>query len=298
MQIRALVLPLVAATVFLLSLSAPPEQGGTVNAVLGDESFVTTFGRAPRADDDEVLRIRTHLAHVERFLRAADVSDLTPEVQTERSRLLDVLAAYGEFGAFPSAFPATNARRPCFIDAEGRICAVGHLIAETEGRAAAEAIAEAHRYDRIDQMPASLLDEWATRSGFSLAELAMIQPAYGDPDLQQPDGPTLSAGVETVLIASTALLTAANAALAVGERGSRWTGAAGAVLGGSVLAIALGNEANYRTESFSVGGFALGVGLLQALRPRQASGPDLAVGAIRDWVRGETAPGLQARWQF
>ena len=89
-------------------------------------------------------------------------------------------------------------------------------------------------------MPESLLLDWARRSGFTLGELAMIQPAYGG--IPDPDGPMLSTAVESGVLAVASLLAGANTALIASERGPRWTGAAGAVLGGSVLALALNND--------------------------------------------------------
>ena len=50
--------------------SAPIDS---VNAVLGDASFVAAFGRPPGPGDSDEVRIRTHLAYVERRLRAVDV---------------------------------------------------------------------------------------------------------------------------------------------------------------------------------------------------------------------------------
>ena len=297
MRISALILLSVLSAVLLLSPSQPEEPAGDVNAVLRNESFAAVFGRSPTATDSEDLRIRTHLTYVETLLRNADVSRIQPDAREERSRLLDALAHYRQRGEFPTDFPEAGHRRPCFIDAGGRICAVGYLIEQSDGRDVAEAIASGYRYDLVEDMPESLLLDWARRSGFTLGELAMIQPAYGG--IPDPDGPMLSTAVESGVLAVASLLAGANTALIASERGPRWTGAAGAVLGGSVLALALNNESNYRGTGMAVGGVALGLGLLQVLRPRgRTSAPELTVSAMRDRVEGQSVPGLHARWRF
>lgn len=277
---------------------------GPVNAVLGDRSFVAAFGRAPTAGDDEQLRIRTHLAYVERRLRAADVSGLAPEARAERARLLDVLAVYRERGAFPRAFPATGTRRPCFIDAEGRICAVGRLIEASEGRAAAEAIAEAHRYAYVAEMPVALLAGWAARSGFTLRELAMIQPAYeGGGCYGCSDEPILSPGVEQGALATGFMLAGMNTVLLGQDRPYRWLGVAGAVVGGGLFALGLKQRGHYPVGDLAIGGAALGVGVLQAVRPAPPRGDAedglrVVVGGVPDRVRGGVLPGGTVHWRF
>lgn len=44
----------------------------SINPLLGDASFVHTFGHAPSANADEDVRIATHLAYIEQLLRDAD----------------------------------------------------------------------------------------------------------------------------------------------------------------------------------------------------------------------------------
>ena len=53
----------------------------SVNAVLGDVSFVEKLGRPPDASTDADLRIRTHLEYVERRLREKDCSGMTKELR-------------------------------------------------------------------------------------------------------------------------------------------------------------------------------------------------------------------------
>ena len=46
----------------------------TVNAIIGDRSFIETYSDRPTEYTDEVLRLQTHLSYVEQLLRSTDVS--------------------------------------------------------------------------------------------------------------------------------------------------------------------------------------------------------------------------------
>jgi signal transduction histidine kinase len=150
----------------------------TINAVLGDASFIHTFGFPPPPATDERLRISTHLAYVEQILRAAPVQHLASEQRQKRAFLLDKLHEYWQQGRFPKNTAFTHERRPCFIDGEGSICAVGYLVEQDSERAAAERINAHYRYQYVPQMDAPFVQEWMQQSGLSVAECAMIQPRY------------------------------------------------------------------------------------------------------------------------
>jgi hypothetical protein len=156
----------------------PPHAVNTVNAVLGDESFVKTFGTAPTAYTNETLRIRTHLAYVERLLRQKDCSSLTPAQRARRAVMLDKLHEYWLAGRFPVNEAYPNERRPCFIDRFGSICAVGYLIEQSAGRELAERINARHQYEYIATMTMPALAAWVATSGLTKEECAMIQPGY------------------------------------------------------------------------------------------------------------------------
>lgn len=171
-------------TIALLALFAAlgparAEAQSPINAVVGDQSWVQAHGRAPTAADDarELERIQTHLAWVERRLREASTSALTPELASRRERLLAALARYRDKGAFPRN-EAHEGRRPRFIDREGNVCAVGHLVELSAGRGLAEAIDRHHEYEYLLDMRSSALASWVARSGFEAKELAMVQPSY------------------------------------------------------------------------------------------------------------------------
>jgi hypothetical protein len=158
---------------------SPADKGQTVNPLIGDASYVSAFGERPGDQANEDLRVRTHLAYVERMLRHKSVSGLSPALQAKRARMLDLLRDYREAGIFPKNYDHPGTRRPCFIDREGRICAVGYLVEQTAGRETAEAINLKYKYENLLAMNDRVVDEWIAGSGLTKEEAAMIQPTYG-----------------------------------------------------------------------------------------------------------------------
>ncbi|MDX2087023.1 MAG: hypothetical protein SFX73_04190 [Kofleriaceae bacterium] len=169
-----------AATLLVLFvLAARPAAAAPdgINATIGDASWVATHGRAPTAADAEVTRIATHLTFVLAQLRAT-----TPTGHVRRTAALDALARYIARGQFPRRTDDTYAgRRPRFIDDRGVHCAVGQLIADTGAPALARAINAEHEYAYVQDITTPGLAAWARANGFSIRDLAMIQPAYDAP---------------------------------------------------------------------------------------------------------------------
>lgn len=160
--------------------SALPEiDTQSVNAVLGDLSYVNAFGELPTDGTAEELRLRTHLRYVETRLRSQKVDHLSAAQQQQRTIMLDLLNAYHTSGIFPRNYDYAGQRIPCFIDRDGRICAVGYLIEHTSGRSAAESINDRWQYAYLHEMNDPALDDWVVFSGLTREECAMIQPAYG-----------------------------------------------------------------------------------------------------------------------
>lgn len=150
----------------------------TVNAVIGDVSYQQRFGRNPNESTNEILRLQTHLSYVEAMLSSKDVSHLSESQQRNRAAVMELLREYWMNGVFPTNYDYPG-RRPCFIDRDGNICAVGYLIEKTVGREVAEAINEDHQYDYLLDMDEEVIARWADTYGLTLEECAMIQPAYG-----------------------------------------------------------------------------------------------------------------------
>ncbi|MBX7101458.1 MAG: hypothetical protein K1X89_27330 [Myxococcaceae bacterium] len=125
----------------------------------------------------DVERIRAHLERVERALRSADVSAFDAQARVERAHLLDVLHAYRERGQFPHNHVLDH-RNPVFIDPHGTPCAVGHLIIESGAREVALEISRSQNLAYLKDITHPAVAPWAKAHGFTLDELARIQPSY------------------------------------------------------------------------------------------------------------------------
>lgn len=151
----------------------------SVNAVIGDVSFVDKFGFAPDNKTNETLRLTTHLEYVEKKLRKADVSHLSSELKEKRFQLLNYLREYIEAESYPKNYHHPNKRQSVFIDINGNICAVGYLVERSVDRQTAEKINKDYKFSSIFEIDNSFFKQWISESGFTKKELAMIQPAYG-----------------------------------------------------------------------------------------------------------------------
>lgn len=165
--------------IFIIPLNIHGKHIKSVNAIIGDESFIHTFQRSPTIHDSEDLRIKTHLNFVLQNLQETNVYELSKKQQLNRSILLSHLAKYIEIGNFPKNEFSNISNRPNFIDSNGNICAVGFLIAETIGRETAEHLNAQYQFEYIMNMDSHILDQWLHEYGLSRLEAAMIQPAYG-----------------------------------------------------------------------------------------------------------------------
>lgn len=186
-----LVLPLLLVIISLVGLgrlgfdlaarthARAPGALAPVNPVVGDASFVARFGRGPTVDTPDALRIQTHLAYAEQQLRQRTPGALPAALRQRRAHLLNLLHAYWQAGVFPQNAAPDGRRHPCFIDGSGRICAVGYLVEQTAGRAAAERINRRFQYSNLLDMRDDALGRWVAQSGLSLADCALIQPSYG-----------------------------------------------------------------------------------------------------------------------
>ena len=189
-----------------------------VNALLLDESFEITYGTNPDDNTSEVNRIQTHLQYVEVLLRAAPVQHLSTTQQLNRLSILDMLHEYHTAAKFPTNADYPGERRPCFIDNNGNICAVGFLIEQTNGRQLAEAINANHQYDFLLDMNEPAIEAWAKEYGLTLEECAMIQPAYGPP----PPPQTVTADIKTGYGVSSGLFSGGNIVISAANFSGRW----------------------------------------------------------------------------
>ncbi len=190
----------------------------TVNAVLNDESYIAVFGQQPGSETDEKLRIRTHLYYVGTLLRKTSSDHLSYEQWMNRTKILDMLQQYNEAGQFPVNRDYPGERKPCFIDADGNICAVGYLIEQTKGREIAEAINAKYQYDLLLDMDEPAIAAWAEEFGLTLEECAMIQPVYGP----LPDPGTSYVDIRTGYGISSSLVGGSNIFITAANLNGKW----------------------------------------------------------------------------
>jgi len=300
-----------AASLLPTAPESPSASPRPVNAVLGNQSFRAVHGTAPRPDTPERLRLQTHLAYVEALLRSRERPSLSDAQRARRAALLDRLHAYWTRGRFPRNTEVPG-RSPVFIDDNGRLCAVGALVAASAGRDMAERIDARYHLADVREMEMPAIDRWAERNGFTRRELAMIQPMYcmrpnvvcrfprrADEDASALEVTALSASVGASLLNGVLL-----------ERGTPSVvgGTVGIVGGGTSLAVGLGDDAKYPTASSVAGATSVVLGgwaLVQALRPGDAEGAATAASS-QDWSVAPasvptgkgTRPGLQASIRF
>lgn len=167
-------------SILIFSFNKGSQKNHSVNPIVGDVSFLKKFGSLPDKNTNEDLRIKTHLEYVEGVLRNKDVSKLPAHLKQKRKHVLDLLHNYWTAGIFPRNYDYSE-RKPCFIDKNKRICAVGFLIEKTAGRNAAEQINTRHKYNELLAMNDNAVDRWIATSGLTKEECAMIQPTYGAP---------------------------------------------------------------------------------------------------------------------
>jgi len=188
-----------------------------VNAILHDESYIVACGRLPENGGNEQERIQIHLSYVEQLLRSVSTTNLDRNQQANRSSILDLLHQYWKAGIFPTNCDYPGERKPCFIDADGNICAVGYLIEKTKGRELAEAINAKYQYEFLLDMEERAIEEWACEFGLSLEECAMIQPTYGPP----PSDQTSYADIKTSYGISSGLVGGSNIAINIANFSNR-----------------------------------------------------------------------------
>jgi hypothetical protein len=127
------------------------------------------------SDDYDLIKL--HLQLVEQTLRKRDVSHLSSSQRYNREQLLDALHSYWESEAFPINTQLTY-RNPVFIDEQNNYCAVGHLIKASGNDVIAREIAATENFAFVKAIEHPQLLAWANNAGFTVDELAWIQPSY------------------------------------------------------------------------------------------------------------------------
>jgi hypothetical protein len=121
--------------------------------------------------------IATHLMLVEQTLRARNTAGLTPSQKQNRLQRLDELKEYWKAGNFP-VNDYKGYKTPVFIDCKGTHCAVGQLMMTSGSDALAQQIDREQKFAFVHEIKVQGVNEWADKNGFSVDELAWIQPQY------------------------------------------------------------------------------------------------------------------------
>lgn len=124
--------------------------------------------------------IRIHLSLVEQTLRHRSTANLSELQTANRFKALDYLHQYWQSGAFPINDLYTY-RTPIFIDRYDNFCAVGYLVKATGFESVSRKISKETNLAYVKDMKCPELFAWAKEFGFSIDELAWIQPLYGGP---------------------------------------------------------------------------------------------------------------------
>lgn len=122
-------------------------------------------------------RIAEHLHRVQVQLSANAPEGISLAARSHRSALLDALNTYADRGVFPMNDTAPG-RSPVFIDDLGNACAVGHLMITSGHAELAERISAEMNLAYVHDIALPEVGAWATANGFTIDELAWIQPTY------------------------------------------------------------------------------------------------------------------------
>jgi hypothetical protein len=129
------------------------------------------------------LPTRYHLFCAEQELRAVATNTLSQKQRCARQNNLTRLRTYRARRQFPRNTHTTITFSPCFVDQDGRLCAVAYLLHHSGHAEIIRHVARTTNYARLAQMDSIALDAWAVESGLTKAELARIQPGY-PPDIE------------------------------------------------------------------------------------------------------------------
>jgi hypothetical protein len=121
--------------------------------------------------------IATHLKLVEQILRQRDVIYLSSAQKQNRTHLLDELNGYWKAGVFP-VNDYLPYKSPVFIDRKGTHCAVGYLMMQSGYDDLAQHIDHNEKFAYVHEIKTAGVAAWANKYGFTIDELAWIQPQY------------------------------------------------------------------------------------------------------------------------
>ncbi len=133
----------------------------------------------------EADRIATHLHRVHEHLSTHTPTEMSPAQRSHRHALLGSLNTYAARGVFPMN-DIVHGRSPVFIDKLGNACGVGHLMITSGHAELAERIHEEMNLAYVHDIALPEVAAWAATNGFTIDELAWIQPTYDHMKIRDP----------------------------------------------------------------------------------------------------------------
>ncbi len=129
--------------------------------------------------ENENQRISYHLQQVIQYLSLQECKQLSPIQKQKRNSAIDQLKGYRKRALFPINDQLVE-RKPIFKDAYASSCAVAYLMEQTGEQALVNKIQRENNYTYLKDLAMSYgaINDWAQNNGFSLDELALIQPGY------------------------------------------------------------------------------------------------------------------------
>ena len=170
----------------------PPERPATAGQHLQEvnahwsamEPSAFADARTVRFHSD-AARIAEHLHRVRQHLALHTPEGLSLLAGSHRRGLLDALDTYADRGIFPMN-DLVPGRSPVFIDKLGNACAVGHLMITSGHAELAEQISADMNLAYVHDIAIPEVAAWATTNGFTIDELAWIQPTYDHMEIRDP----------------------------------------------------------------------------------------------------------------
>lgn len=137
-------------------------------------THVPSFSRV-----DPIAALHAHFTAAVALLRAFPPPGLDAAQRVTRALLLEELEGYADRGVFPQNRHFPGERRPTFVDDNGVLCAVGHLLDMTGQGALALEVRDTHNTATVADLAGDArFAAWAWAAGFTLEELAVVQPNY------------------------------------------------------------------------------------------------------------------------
>lgn len=139
----------------------------------------------PTQFDNDEARIQLHLKSVVQLLKSADNNHLTNNQLSTRQALIKSLETYYQAAIFPQNHHFHH-RHPIFKDQDERSCAVAFLMENTGHTDLVKEIQADANFSYLKELVIHYpeINTWAETSGFTINELALIQPGYSPPPQQ------------------------------------------------------------------------------------------------------------------